>query len=700
MKKWKAVLSLLLIFVFFSSPGFAAAKHNKIAVSMDGRKHTVTEVPVLVDGQAINIGIPNFIHRDYTFVPIRFVERYGAKVNWDQKTKTATVIQNSKEIKMTINSRDIYVNGQKKVVDKELTPKFVTFANKDTRTMIPFRLVSEILGYEVGWDNANRVPFINTKVEENPDGNSSAMEVTDIFLDKGSTSIPNIVINGTDNFKYSTALLENPNRFVIDIEDAKLNLKGGIPFEGGVGVLNVNSGSISKLNVSQFSLSPNVVRIVVHLTEKVDFEIQSGNEGKSITISPVNKVVNLNKVGNIKKEKINGKEAIVIYNEFKPKINTMKFNNPERIVIDLLDSSLEAGDYVEYNHSIGLVEKVRASQFIPDNNYKPDDKIVRVVLDIKDGVSDPNVKIDTYDDRIVITPETSIWEAVDYSFEGANRIISINANREIEYNVDYNSHGKVMTISLPSDSLDLEEGYTAINDGLIKDIRVVKERNASKVIINFIRSAEYSILSKNMDNKITLSLKRDSNIKPSDRVIVIDPGHGGKDPGTVQNGIREKDVNLAVSHKLNEGLKDKGYTTIMTREDDIFIELKERANIANRNGADLFISIHSNSHPNGNVSGIQILYHSKNKANVTKEETYNLANIIMDEMTKGTGAQNKGLLAREKTVVIRDTAMPSVLIELGFLTNIQEAQLLTDETYQDLLVESIIKGIERYFEIY
>ena len=88
------------------------------------------------------------------------------------------------------------------------------------------------------------------------------------------------------------------------------------------------------------------------------------------------------------------------------------------------------------------------------------------------------------------------------------------------------------------------------------------------------------------------------------------------------------------------------------------------------------------------------------EANVTKEETYNLANIIMDEMTKGTGAQNKGLLAREKTVVIRDTAMPSVLIELGFLTNIQEAQLLTDETYQDLLVESIIKGIERYFEIY
>ena len=93
-KDGKAVLSLLLIFGFISSPGFAANKHNKIVVSMDGRKHTVTEVPVLMDGQAIDIGIPNFIHQDYTFVPIRFVEKYGAEVGWDQKkTKTATVVQ-------------------------------------------------------------------------------------------------------------------------------------------------------------------------------------------------------------------------------------------------------------------------------------------------------------------------------------------------------------------------------------------------------------------------------------------------------------------------------------------------------------------------------------------------------------------------------------------------------------------------------
>ncbi len=128
--------------------------------------------------------------------------------------------------------------------------------------------------------------------------------------------------------------------------------------------------------------------------------------------------------------------------------------------------------------------------------------------------------------------------------------------KKTEYDIDYNSHGKVMTISLPLDSLDLKEGYASINDGLVKDIQITKEGNKAKVVINLMRSAEYSILSNRVDNKISVSLSRDSNIKPSDRIIVIDPGHGGKDPGAVQNGgVNEKDVNLAVSHKINEGLK-------------------------------------------------------------------------------------------------------------------------------------------------
>ena len=169
-----------------------------------------------------------------------------------------------------------------------------------------------------------------------------------------------------------------------------------------------------------------------------------------------------------------------------------------------------------------------------------------------------------------------------------------------------------------------------------------------------------------MDSKITLGFMRDENIRPSDRIIVIDPGHGGTDPGTVQNGYNEKDVNLSVSLKLNERLVDLGYNTVMTRDYDTYVNLYERANIANNNQADLFISIHSNSIGDRNISGIQVLYHSKAKAKVSKEDTIALAKIMMEELTKGTGALDKGLLPRENTVVIRDTSMPSVLVNWDF----------------------------------
>lgn len=696
MRKWKVVLSLLLVLIFISSPGLAV-KRNNITVSMDGKRYTVRQVPIIMDGQAVNMDIPTFIHKDYTFVPIRFMEHYGAKVDWEQKTKTATISLKNKEIKLTINSRDVYINGEKKVVDSTLVPKFVTFLNKDTRTMVPFRLVSETLGYKVGWDNDKQVPFINkpnSTGKGDKDENINTREITNLSIEKGSTDKPKVIISGTEKLNYSTVKLENPNRLVIDIEDAKLNLKDNIAFEGGVGSINVDRSPISKVNISQFSITPDVVRIVVHLTDEADFNIVSGNEGKNLILSSINKV------GKVEKEIINGKEALVIKNVGEVKTNIIKLKNPERIVVDFMDSSLEGGNYFEYNYDIGFIKGIRISQFIPDNLYKPNDRIVRMVLDIKDGISDPDIKIDKYDNKIVITPESSIWELIDYSLEGNERIISIHANRETDYDIYYDSNGKTMTIDIPSRNVDLEEDFVNIRDGLINDITVKELGRNTKIILSFRRGAEYSVLSRELDDRIVISLKRDENIKPSDMLIVIDPGHGGKDPGAVQNGVREKDVNLSVSQKLDKGLKDKGYSTIMTRKDDNYVDLYERANIANNIQADIFISLHANSIVNKDISGIQVLYCPADQCKLKQEDDYPLAKIIMEELVKGTGAQDKGIIKRPNLVVLNKTSMPAVLIELGFLTNPNEAKLLSDDAYQELLAESIIRGIERYFETY
>lgn len=700
MKKWKVFLSFLFILIFITSTAIAANSSNDILVSINGEKESVREVPVVMDGQAIRLDMPSFITNGTTFVPVRFIaEHYGAEVDWEQSTRTATITTEDKKIELSINKSDVFVNGEKVVLDSTWIPKLVTFnvgnSRTDSRTMVPLRFVSETLGYEVGYDETNKLPFINTakNEDEDKDENTNTSQVTNVVVEKGSTNKPKVTIQGTEKLNYSTLSLKNPTRLVIDIENATLNVKD-IPFEDGIGKIDVNNGPIKRMSVSQFSKEPNVVRIVLNLTEEADFDLVSGDDSKSLTLSFVNKVKK------IEKEEIDGKEAIVIHNTNKAEIRTMNLTNPERIVVDLLDSSLEGGNYFEYDYSLGVVKGVRVSQFVPDNLYKPNDRIVRMVLDIKDGITDPEVSINTYDDKMVIIPEANLQEAIDYSMKDGNGEISISTNKKTDYDVKYNEKEKTMVVEVPSDRLDIKEGFLSINDGLVNDITVKEEDNKYKIIVSFRRGIEYTVLSNSMDDEIILNFNSTEEIETSDKTIVIDAGHGGHDPGAVPNGVKEKDVNLAVALKLNESLRNKGYNTIMTRDDDNFVDLDERANIANRNQADIFISLHSNSIGNSDISGIQVLYCPAFDSELKEKDNYPLSDALMDEIIKGTGAVNKGILKRPRLVVLRKTAMPAALIEMGFLTNSEDAKNLQDDAYQDIMVDSIIKGIERYFETY
>ncbi len=701
MKKWKVFLSLLFILVFIISSASTAQNYSStfISVVYDGKSQQVREVPVIVDGQAIRFDVPSFIVDDATFVPIRFVaEKYGAEVSWDQKTKTAFIKSNVIEMALTIGSNQIYINGQKKTINNNWIPKLVTFnygtSKADSRTMVPLRLISETLGYEVGYDEGSRLPFINTKTNKDEDGGRNTNKVVDVAVVEGSTGVPKVIISGTDRIKYSTLSLKDPSRFVINIEDAVLDIKDGVSFNNGVGSIYVGKGPIESVSISQFSNNPNIARIVLNLSEDSNFDIISKNDGKSITIHPVNKVKS------IERDIVNGKEAIVINSTNTPEIRTMKLGNPTRVVVDLLDSSLEGGDYFSFDYNVGFVKRVRVSQFVPDSLYKPNDRIVRVVLDVVDGVANPQANIISYDDRIIIIPETGLEEVVEYSVEGTERFITIKANDRTDYNVEYIEEQRTMIVEVPSEALDIKEGYLNISDGLINDITVTKEEDYYRFEITFRRSIEYDILSRDKSRHITISIKRSETSGPSDKLIVIDPGHGGHDPGAVQNGVREKDINLAVSLKLDQALRNKGYNTVLTRDKDVSVGLYDRPKIANDLQADLFISIHSNSNPNSSIQGIQVMYYSQDKAKVPKEQTEDLANIVMDEITKGTGAPNRGLLPRTNYVVVRDTEMAAVLIEIGFLTNKEEVAKLQDDAYQNLIVQSIIRAIERYFEKY
>lgn len=173
------------------------------------------------------------------------------------------------------------------------------------------------------------------------------------------------------------------------------------------------------------------------------------------------------------------------------------------------------------------------------------------------------------------------------------------------------------------------------------------------------------------------------------KVITIDAGHGGNDPGAVANGLQEKELNLNVALRVEKRLKDLGATVIMTRKTDVFLELGQRARIANDAKASSFISIHGNAF-NASANGTETFHHP------TSTEGRKLATALQTELIEELSTTNRGVKSNN-FAVLRLTNMPSALVELGFLTNAAEAQRLKTNDFREKSAIAIVNGLETYY---
>lgn len=184
------------------------------------------------------------------------------------------------------------------------------------------------------------------------------------------------------------------------------------------------------------------------------------------------------------------------------------------------------------------------------------------------------------------------------------------------------------------------------------------------------------------------------------RVIVIDAGHGGFDPGMVSGKIEEKNINLSIAKKLQTYLEQGGATVIITRADDSDLgkgkssDMRARRLIANTSHADIFVSIHQNSFSSPSVKGAQVFYFNQS------DNSQKLATYIQDRLREFVDSGNKYKeKANNNYYVLKQTEMPAVLVECGFLTNSTERGKLTSEEYQEKIAWGIYLGIVDYFNI-
>ncbi len=225
------------------------------------------------------------------------------------------------------------------------------------------------------------------------------------------------------------------------------------------------------------------------------------------------------------------------------------------------------------------------------------------------------------------------------------------------------------------------------------------------ILVTVIALSMGSFLSKNKEVPMKKQAERVTKEK-NGFCVVIDPGHGGKDPGKVGvQGTLEKDVNLQIAKKLKRNLEVKGYEVYLTREEDVHLgavrfrkiaDLNERCEIINncheKNQKSIMISIHQNSFEKENVSGAQCFYYHLSEKG--KKLAEGIQNHLNEKINVG---KEKKIKRNDNYYMLINSDCPGVIIECGFLSNPSEEEQLKGEEHQNLLSESISLGIDEFF---
>jgi len=323
-----------------------------------------------------------------------------------------------------------------------------------------------------------------------------------------------------------------------------------------------------------------------------------------------------------------------------------------------------------------------------------------------------------------------------YSINGRSYLPLVSLCDLKAINWDYDTFARTVTLKKDSHQINLAVGSSiALVDGEPKDLKYPVDLYEGAVVVP--AKFNYDVLTPFFKKPEYPPVITESSYPLKIKTIVIDPGHGGKDPGAIGvTGLREKDVCLDIGRRLETALKKYGFEVYLTRDNDRFIELKERAGLANRREADLFISIHANANMAHRVSGLEVYYvgldvddsrralTSAEKADLKLEncvlapqtlnlkatvwdllygqnrcESVELSRKICDYASRNLDIKISGIKGASYAV-LKLTEMPAILVEVGYLSNSYEEKLLRKEFYRQQICEAIAGGLEGYCRDY
>lgn len=241
------------------------------------------------------------------------------------------------------------------------------------------------------------------------------------------------------------------------------------------------------------------------------------------------------------------------------------------------------------------------------------------------------------------------------------------------------------------DTIVREKKSIAVNNDLMTTVRAAQNATnptyVSRVVLDMKDMKDYTATLS--EDKKSLYILFGTPITPAEKkIIVLDPGHGGKDPGAIFGELYEKTLNLDIAKRVQALLsKDDRFDVYMTRETDVFVELLDRAKFANDKQANLFVCIHNNSMPAG-FSGTMLLY---NDSKIS--ENKDIADTFQSIVQKASGLKGIGARSRENLVVLKNIEMPGVLVEVACMSNLKDRRELRKDSFKQNIAQAIYESI-------
>lgn len=710
-------VALILLVIMYSS----SINTYAMTLEYDGKTHEYTEKPIelVVDGKRLDTVVPPIILNDRTLVPARDVlEKLGAKVNWDEKYKQIDVTYGNKIIILTINSKTAYINQITNELD--VPAKLI-----NGKTMIPVAFVARGLGFKVNWDEKSRIVTINkstnneTIVKDNTSEEPlKTYDITKAILewknDKdiekyksysmtkknyGDVNIDDVKLIKVDNQNIN-AVISSSDR-ISNVTHKRIDNKIIIDIDNSIMEFNANKYTIIEnafikgITTTQVSKKPNKSEIVLELKDYFNYDVSLSQNRKNVVIRFLK-----NEIYDMQLSEKREVATLYIKGTLKTNVTAFRLTDPDRIVFDI-PYSYSKLESKTANVTSKYIKSIRTSQF--------EESVTRFVIDT---IGQPKYDIELKNDSVKIKIMESEYKNITYDNnnngnndninERSTKIILTKPNKKIidisQIKVTDNYLQKNLQITFPGDfTSEFGNGEIKINDERINNVNVSKR--GSNTAIDIYASTILTCNINEDDKYIYVEL-----LKPKQKyskIVLIDAGHGGSDPGATVSGLYEKNINLAITTKLEDLIEDDGDIKVyVTRNKDTYPTLPDRVKIAEDVQADIFVSVHNNATLSEKAIGTETLYFPLTTKNIAGLDAKILAEIIQSTVSDELDSKDRGIIGRTDLYLLKNTTMPAIIVEIGYMTNPSEFEKLQKSFYTDDAANGIFKAIKKVFKQY